>query len=332
MSSELYDVANTVLLGYGKKAAEIKIMQSGGIKTVWKIKADGEALCLKRLRHSKEKALFSINAQKHMVRKGARVPGIFPTLDGEDYIEFQGHLFVLYEWIEGRNILLSRDLKNALEGLAQFHVDSAGYIPPAGCRVSTKLGGLGNYYRSVLKRFHEWQESSLVRPQHTVCRAYLNEISEMAEVGMDCVKLLELSDYSHWVKDISQRGNLCHQDYGDGNALIAPDGVYVLDLDGVTFDLPSRDLRKVIIKIMSGRNRWDREKLKEMLDWYEKINPLDDGKRRVLYIDLLFPHELHDTAKNYFIKEKSIKPNEISLTCTVARRKIEMLSRLIKGE
>jgi len=330
MSSALYDIANTVLSGYGKKTNEIKIIQSGGIKTVWKIKTDKETFCLKRLRHSKEKALFSINAQKHMASKGARVPGIIPTLNGEDYVEFQGHLFVLYHWIEGRSITLPRDLKIALEALAQFHVDSAGYIPPAECRVSSKLDGMGNYYKSVLKRFNEWQEISLAQPQHPVCRAFLKEINAMAEVGMDCVKLLERSDYTSWVNEIRQRGNnLCHQDYGDGNALISPQGVYVLDLDGVTFDLPSRDLRKVIIKIMSGRNCWDREQLKEMLTWYEKINPLDVGKRKVLYIDLLFPHELHDNAKNYFIKKKSFKPSEISVTCAVARRKIEMLSALI---
>lgn len=332
MSSALYDIANKVLSSYGKRIDEITVIQSGGIKTLWKVKSTKETLCLKRLRHSKEKALFSINAQKYMASQGARVPGIFPTLNGEDYVEFQGHLFVLYQWIEGRSIILTRDLKIALEALAQFHVDSAGYIPPTECRVSSKLDGMGNYYKSVLRRFYEWQKKSLEKPQHPVCHAFLNEINVMAEVGMDCVKLLERSDYSSWVNDIRQRGNLCHQDYGDGNALISPHGVYVLDLDGVTFDLPSRDLRKVIIKLMSGRNRWDREQLKEMLNWYEKVNPLDDGKRRVLYIDLLFPHELHDTAKNYFIKEKSIKPSEISVTCTVARKKIELLSALIKGE
>ncbi|OPY56530.1 MAG: Spore coat protein I [Pelotomaculum sp. PtaU1.Bin035] len=332
MSSALYDTANTVLQYYGKKPVEIKTIQSGGIKTVWKIQAGNETFCLKRLRQSKEKALFSINAQKHMASKGARVPGLFPTLNGEDYIEFQGHLFVLYEWIDGRNIILSRDLKIALEGLARFHIDSAGYIPPADCRTSSKLGNLGNYYKSVLKRFNEWRKISMERPQNAVCRAFLNEISEMSGAGVDCVELLELSDYSSWVNEISRRGNLCHQDYGDGNALITPDGVYVLDLDGVTFDLPSRDLRKVIIKIMSGRNRWDREKLKKMLAWYEKINPLGDGRRQVLYIDLLFPHELHDTAKNYFIKGKSIKPNDISLACTAAREKIKVLSALLKGE
>lgn len=331
MSYALYDIASTVLLSYGKKPCEIKVMQSGGIKTVWKVKAGGETLCLKRLRHNKEKALFSINAQKHMVHNGARVPGIFPALNHEDYVEFQGHLFVLYEWIEGSSISLSRDLKVALEGLAQFHVDSAGYIPPEGCRVSSKLGGMSNYYKSVLKRFSEWQKISLEQPKQTVCHAFLNGISEMTEVGMECIELLELSDYRSWADEISKSGNLCHQDYGDGNALITSDGVYVLDLDGVTFDLPSRDLRKVIVKIMSGRNRWDRGKLKEMLAWYEKINPLDDNKRRVLYIDLLFPHELHDTAKNYFIKKKSIKPHEISLVYTAARKKIEVLSALIKG-
>jgi spore coat protein I len=42
---------------------------------------------------------------------------------------------------------------------------------------------------------------------------------------------------------------LCHQDYGKGKRLThSRGGVYVIDLDGVTFDLPSRDLRKIIGK------------------------------------------------------------------------------------
>jgi len=76
MPSALYDIANTVLLRYGKNTDEIKIIQSGGIKAVWKIKSNGDTLCLKRLRHSKEKALFSINAQKHMAIKGPGSPGL----------------------------------------------------------------------------------------------------------------------------------------------------------------------------------------------------------------------------------------------------------------
>ncbi|TYO95982.1 CotS family spore coat protein [Desulfallas thermosapovorans] len=331
MSTELYSTAGAVLSDYGLKPGEIKIMQSGGIKTVWKIKTGEGTFCLKRLRHSKEKALFSINAQKHMVNNGAKVPGIFPSLKGEDYVEFQGHLFVLYEWIEGRSIKLSRDLKVALAALAQFHVDSAGYNPPAGCRVSSKLDGLGNYYQSVLKRFNEWEKQALEKPQHPVCRAFLAEIEQMTRLGLECYELLKTSHYAGWVEDIRQRGNLCHQDYGDGNAIITPKGVYVLDLDGVTFDLPSRDLRKIIIKIMSGRKGWNLDQLREMLAWYEKVNPLDEDKRRVLYIDLLFPHELHDNAKNYFIKGKSIKPGDITQTCTIAGQKIKILSALIKG-
>jgi spore coat protein I len=37
---------------------------------------------------------------------------------------------------------------------------------------------------------------------------------------------------------------LCHQDYGKGNALLTDEGVMVIDLDNVSFDLPARDLRK----------------------------------------------------------------------------------------
>ncbi|MGI6648680.1 MAG: CotS family spore coat protein [Bacillota bacterium] len=329
MTSALLDLASSVLQEYGKRPDQVSLIQSGGIKTVWKILAKGETFCLKRLRHNKERAMFSIYAQKHMAAQGARVPQIFPSLNNEDYVEYQGYLFVLYEWIEGRNLTLSRDLSSALEGLAQFHLDSAGYVPPPDCRVSSKLGRLGHYYASVIKRFSEWEKTAQSNRQNPLCQAFLKEVPGMSRLGLECIDLLEKSAYPSWVEEIKQRGNLCHQDYGDGNAILTPKGVYVLDLDGVTFDLPSRDLRKVIIKMMSNRNSWDIKLLKDMLNWYEKINPLNEDKRRVLYIDLLFPHELHDTAKNYFKKNKSINASAITRASALVRKKSEILSGLI---
>jgi len=99
MSSELNSLARQVLAGYNIKPGSVKVVQSGGIKTVWKIEDGKTARCLKRLRQPLEKALFTINAQDYMARKGARVPAVYPAQDGKLYVLYNNQVFVLYRWI-----------------------------------------------------------------------------------------------------------------------------------------------------------------------------------------------------------------------------------------
>ena len=58
----------------------------------------------------------------------------------------------------------------------------------------------------------------------------------------------------------------------------------------MTYDLPARDLRKIIGKNAEKSNRWSAEAVSEILGWYTEVNPLGAGEMEVLYADLLFPH------------------------------------------
>lgn len=94
---------------------------------------------------------------------------------------------------------------------------------------------------------------------------------------------------SHW--------GLVHQDYGWGNGQLGPGGIWVIDLDGVAFDLPIRDLGKLIGNVMKGAEKWDPKWVKEMIKAYHQTNPIEKSLYEVLLIDLSMPNEFYQFIK-----------------------------------
>ena len=96
----------------------------------------------------------------------------------------------------------------------------------------------------------------------------------MLHLADKAINELAMSKYAELNREDSPSIVLCHQDFGKGNALDAPDGIYVLDLDGVTFDLPARDLRKIIGKNAENRGQWQTGAIRDIIDCYCEVNPL----------------------------------------------------------
>ena len=331
MVENLALLADEVLSNYDVKAENTKIIQGGGIKTVWKIETSTGPVCLKRLRKTEEEAIFSINAQYYLAAHGAKVPAVYPTKAGDLYVNHNGEIFVLYQWIIGNPIRMDSrkaDLTRAITGIAEFHRDSAGYLPE-GLKVSSKLGRWPHYYESMKKRLLNWKELAAARPNDPMCKIFSANVDFFVELAEKARILLAASAYNEWAAEIELKGNLCHQDYGDGNALWTDTGIYVLDLDGVTYDLPARDLRKIIMKRMVKRGSWDTELINDMTGWYTAVYPLTPEQLRVLYIDLLFPHEFHNTAKNPFLKKKITGPEKIATAVKLEKQKIDIILNLL---
>jgi hypothetical protein len=75
------------------------------------------------------------------------------------------------------------------------------------------------------------------------------------------------------------------------------EGMWVIDLDGVTYDLPMRDLSKLIAGAMSDLSGWDATNIREMVKAYHETNPLTPEMYEVLWIDLSFPDEFYKEIK-----------------------------------
>lgn len=328
MDNVMEDLARRVLRNYEIRPDTVRVVQGGGIKTVWKIGTANANYCLKRLKQTPDKAVFTICAQDYMSSHGAKVPAVKKANNGELYTLLDDELFVLYEWVEGKPLTLDAKsgLAAAVRGIAEFHRDSAGYIPPAGCRVSSKLGRWPHHYESMIARFKEWKKTAQEYSDQALSKVFLAYVDEFIGKGEKALALLKTSGYDEAVKVNENSKTLCHQDYGEGNALLTDKGVYVIDLDGVTYDLPVRDLRKIINKRMAGMGGWNQDIVSSIVNWYCKVNPLSEMLRRLLYIDLMFPHEFHDTAKNPYRKNKIISSDKLSKAAKLEQNKEKVLA------
>jgi spore coat protein I len=219
-----------------------------------------------------------------------------------------------------------------MEGLALFHKASQGYEPPEEARVSTKLAKWPDQYRSMLKRMTEWKTVSQQKAGTAVYDAYLKWIDAIIALGEKAIRYLESSRYSELSCPGSSSVVMCHQDFGKGNALLTDKGICVLDLDGVTFELAARDLRKIILKTMENQSEWNETVMKNIITWYEKGSKLTRDERQMVYIDCLFPHAFFGSVKNQFQKNKAVKPSSIEIIGRLEMSKQEILSALIEGE
>ncbi|MGE5472620.1 MAG: CotS family spore coat protein [Ignavibacteriales bacterium] len=326
----IMDLAKNVLLQYCIIPENIAVIQNNGLKTLWKFSAGDQILCLKRLKHSLDKAVFSVNAQIHIYNNGGKVPSVILNTSGEPITEYKEQLFVLYQWIEGRDLDFNNpsDLAYAMKGIAEFHLASKGYLPPADARISSKLGKWPNQYEDMRNRMIEWEETAKTKSTYPVYKTYLKWIGPMIEIANSAIERLNKSSYDILTSIEPEKSPLCHQDYGKGNALLVGEELYVLDLDGVTYDLPIRDLRKVIGKQAENYNQWNPEKIHFILKNYQRVDELDNKELELLIIDLLYPHWFFGTIKNLFQKNKSLKNSDIESIARLEQSKLEVLNKL----
>ena len=73
--------------------------------------------------------------------------------------------------------------------------------------------------------------------------------------------------------------------------------MWIIDLDGVAYDLPIRDLRKLITGTMADLYRWDATWVREMIKSYHEANPISSQLYDILMIDLSAPNEFYKNVK-----------------------------------
>ena len=99
----------------------------------------------------------------------------------------------------------------------------------------------------------------------------------------------------------------------------------VIDLDSVTYDLPARDLRKILVKRMLKLNDFSINSFETILKYYELNNILSMDQREVLKIDLMFPHLFFGLIKNLHKNLKPVSNDRISSIANFEQNKFSSL-------
>ncbi|MGE7271884.1 CotS family spore coat protein [Brevibacillus panacihumi] len=269
---------------------------------IWRIETNKGPRSLKLLHRRPERSLFSVGLQEYVVKQGARVPALIPAKDGKMFVEKGGKLWIVTDWI-ALQPATKVDLVGAEElcyGLGEFHMHTKGYIPPAGAKNSSRLYRWPNYYQKITKKIGWMREVAKAYKDTAASASILSVIDQYEQQAMDAMRRLQESAYARMVAKGEPYWGLVHQDYGWSNGQNGPGGLWVIDLDGVAYDLPFRDLRKLITSTMDDMGVWDLTWMRGMIDAYHRANPLDAESFEVLLIDMAMPNEFYKHLKEMF--------------------------------
>ncbi len=289
--------AEQVMACYDMKVQEKTLITAKSDKggAIWKIETDQGPRSLKVLHRKPARSLFSVGAQDYLVKQGARVPELKETNDGMLYVEKGGKLWIVTDWIEPLTPA-SKDLEGAQAlcyGLGEFHRYSKGYTPPTGSERASRLYRWPDYYRKIVNKLDWFRNVTRAYLELPNSQTLLSAIDNYEREAQEVLSFLEQSSYAQMVAIGEESWGLVHQDFGWSNGQLGTGGLWVIDLDGVSYDLPIRDLRKLISSTMFDLGRWDVTWIQGMINAYHAANPLDLETYEVLLNDLAFPNEFY---------------------------------------
>ncbi|CAI8792711.1 spore coat protein I [Brevibacillus sp. IT-7CA2] len=269
---------------------------------IWRIETDKGPRSLKVLHRTPERSLYSVAFQEYVVKQGARVPALIPARNGSLYVEKAGKLWIVTDWI-ALQPATKVDLIGAQElcyGLGEFHRHSKGYVPPAGAKNSSRLYRWPNHYQKIAKKIGWMREVAKAYSETPASKSILAVVDHYEQQAWAALEKLKASAYPKMIKTGEAHWGLVHQDYGWSNGQNGPGGLWVIDLDGVSYDLPFRDLRKLITSTMDDMGVWDVTWMRGMIEAYHKANPLDRESFEVLLNDMAVPNEFYKHLKEMF--------------------------------
>ncbi|MGQ7280118.1 CotS family spore coat protein [Brevibacillus thermoruber] len=302
---EIDELAVKVMTHYDMSVSDRRLITSKPDKggAIWRIQTNKGPRSLKLLHRAPARSMFSVGAQAYIHQQGGRVPALIPAKDGKLFVESGGKLWIVTDWVEPLTPATKIDLAGAQQlcyGLGEFHRYSKGYVPPQGAKNASRLHKWPNYYKKVAKKIGWLREVAKVYNDIPASKSILSVVDLFERQAWDALQKLNESPYRHMVAMGEPYWGLVHQDYGWSNGQMGPGGLWVIDLDGVAYDLPFRDLRKLITSTMDDMGVWDTTWMRGMIEAYHEANPLSAESFDVLLIDMALPNEFYKHLKEVF--------------------------------
>lgn len=315
---ELEDMARQVMMLYDMNVSQMVLVTSKPDKggAIWKLETDKGPRSIKVLHREPQRSLYSIGAQEYLVQQGAKVPSLILTKDQRSYVETGGKLWIVTDWIEPMQPVSKIDLEGAASlcyGLGEFHRLSKGYVPPKGASNSSRLYGWAKYYEKIMTKFVWFRDIAAAYPEYPSSQHMLSVIGEFEKQANETYARFQQSAYAQMIAKGEPHWGMAHQDYGWSNGQMGPGGIWVIDLDGVSYDLPFRDLRKLITSTMDDMGTWDITWIRGMIEAYHQANPIDQQMFELLCIDMAFPNEFYKHIKEMVFEPVRFLNEEMEL-------------------
>lgn len=294
---------NEVLSNYDIKVTSIRNETYKDKKAVWWIQTPSGLKVLKKISNSESTLKYILSAIRHLTQNGILIPAVNKTKDGRDFVNINDTCYVFLDAIDGKNpTYSSQHLAAITRELARFHKASAGFNPPPDTKPKNHLGTWIDDYQQQIEDMNNFYKNELAKKAaDPIGKTVIEEFPYFYSRAWKAIEGLKGEEYSAWVNKVKITGCLCHQDFAAGNLILTSTGkLYVLDTDSITIDIPARDIRKLLNKVMKKSGKWDPELTKKIFGYYQSENPLTRDEWKVVGLDLLFPHLFVGAINKYY--------------------------------
>ncbi len=298
---EIERIAQEVIAQYDMQVSEMTLITSKPDKggAIWKIMTDKGPRSLKVLHREPRRSLFCVYAQQWLVEQGARVPALIKSKNGQLFVEAGGKLWIVTDWIT--LVPASKvDIEGAeslVYGLGEFHRASRGYVPPEIAQSKSRIHHWPKYYSKMIEKIGWMRDLAKAYPDAAGSGQLLSVVDQFENQAKEALAKFEQSSFRRMVAKGDPYWGLVHQDYGFSNGQVGEGGIWVIDLDGVAYDFPIRDLRKMITSMMDDMGVWDPATMRRLIQAYHSANPIDRETYELLVIDMMFPNEFYKHIK-----------------------------------
>lgn len=291
-------------------AYDLLVLDMKPFQNVWCLQTSQGKKCLKKVKYSKEDAVFIWLATENLISNSYNRFNRFTlTKKNEPFLEFEKEIYVLSDWIEGQQSDY-KDINNltiAVHTLNDLHKASKGFRPPAFGRQRIKWG---YWIDNFEERYQELKHFKKLASQQQ--DTFFDELFNMnvdyhIEDAKEAIALLKKSTYYDLVNEESRLNGFCHHDYAYHNVLINSNEGFLIDFDYIICDLRCHDVASLMMRSIKDNN-WINKHAEYVLEEYQRIAGLRKGETNVMYAFLKFPQEFWQAGYTYYIERN--RPQE----------------------
>lgn len=295
-----------VLDYYPLDISDVRLISSRSGRTTWEIDTTQGKKILKQASMKPERMLFIAGAHQHLHQKGLAITPIHETKNGGICIGAGSVSYVLFDKVEGNEVIYynKEQMLKAMGFAGDFYQASKGYVPAEESKTRSRLGKWHKLFRWKLQELEGNKTIAQSYPDDVFSLLFLEHVDEMISRAQSALTALEEPIYTDISREVSSLKGFCQQDFTLARFTEVEDALFMKELHSVTYDLPTRDIRIILNKMMKKFSVWDENLVYDLLRAYQRANPLTEEYYRILSIDLKFPHLFCAIAHKYFLAQK----------------------------
>jgi CotS family spore coat protein len=282
-----------IAIKYDLSIQQVELIRNTSRSYVMKITAHQGNFILKRMQIDEHRLQFMLEIEDFLRGRGINIPTVYQNNENKNFIKYKGSFYILQEWIDAVPyplISLTHVIRLA-DLLGRMHATTEEF-QSAHERIRIGEAKWEQEYEEALHFLRKWRDVNayVEEPWCKAVLAYVDFYMRTGEFVKENVKQHE--NCNAW-GEAHNNVVLSHHDFHTQNILLDEAGnIYIIDWEFVRFDLPSRDMNRLLYAMIKKSRVWNHHAFLKVMRAYLKRNTLSKREMKLLYLDLAFPHNL----------------------------------------